>query len=74
FLKKQAICILTYNLKDNVNAYLMKEDSSYEPIVPNGAKPFDVQTKFFELKRDDVLKAYLFPQVTTTPNGELSQA
>lgn len=74
FLKKQAICILTYNLKDNVNAYLMKEDSSYEPIVPNGAKPFDVQTKFFELKRDDVLKADLFPQVTTAPNGQLSQA
>ncbi len=59
-LKKQAICILSYNLKDNTNGYLLNEDGTYSVIQPDGEKPFDVQKKFFDLKRDEVMKAQLF--------------
>lgn len=60
-LKKQAICILTYNLRDNVNSYLMKEDGSYEVVEANGSPRFSVHEKFFDLKKDDIVKAQLFP-------------
>lgn len=61
FLKKQAICILSYNLRDNVNAYRLNEDGSYVPItVESGQKPFNIHEEFYRLRKEDVLKAKLF--------------
>ena len=59
-LKQQAINILHYNLKDNVNAYEMNEDGSYVHAESNGKAPFDVHQEFYKVKREGVMKASLF--------------
>ncbi|GAB4229700.1 MAG: polyphosphate kinase [Ekhidna sp.] len=59
-LKQQAINILAYNLRDNVNTYEMKEDGSYVHLEPNGQPPFDVHQEFYKVKRETVMKASLF--------------
>ena len=59
-LRKQAICILMYNMKDNFNAYTMNEDSSYTPVDSGSEEVFNVQDKFFDLERKDVMEASLF--------------
>ena len=54
-LEKQLMNILSYNLKDNVNSYLMLEDGSYVPKVPQaGEKEFNVHHEFFQVKMDDI--------------------
>ena len=60
-LKKQAICILSYNLRDNVNAYRLNEDGTYTPIqVESGQKPFNIHEEFYRLRKEDILKAKIF--------------
>lgn len=59
-LKQQAINILAYNLKDNVNTYEMKEDGSYVHLEPNGERPFDIHQEFYKVKREVIMKAKLF--------------
>jgi polyphosphate kinase len=59
-LKKQAINILRYNLKDNVNTYIMHEDGNYIPKEANDEPPFDIHKKFFEVTLDIVMEAKLF--------------
>jgi len=59
-LMQQAVNILAYNLKDNVNAYEMKEDGSYEHLAPNGEPSFDIHKEFYKVKRDGIMKARLF--------------
>ncbi len=59
-LKQQAINILNYNLKDNVNAYEMNEDGTYVHLNPNGAPPFDIHKEFYKVKREAVMKVSLF--------------
>ena len=59
FLKQQAINILLYNLKDNVNAYEMKEDGNYEPTQAD-TEPFNIHRKFFEVTQEIVEEAKLF--------------
>ncbi|MEX2512180.1 MAG: polyphosphate kinase 1 [Cyclobacteriaceae bacterium] len=50
FLQKQLMNILGYNLKDNVNAYVMQEDGNYSSKHPKeGEEPFNIHQKFFEL-------------------------
>ena len=59
-VKKQAINILAYNLKDNVNAYDMQEDGSYE-IVNRGKRPiFNIHKEFYKVTMDEVQKVQLF--------------
>lgn len=60
FLKKQAINNLRYNLKDNVNAYVMKEDGSYVIKEPQGEPPFNIHKEFYTVTREDVMSASLF--------------
>jgi polyphosphate kinase len=60
FLKKQAINNLRFNLKDNVNSYIMKEDGSYVIKEPNGEPPFNVHKEFYRVTRDIVMEAKLF--------------
>ncbi|WP_420315916.1 polyphosphate kinase 1 [Ekhidna sp.] len=59
-LKQQAVNILAYNLKDNVNTYEMNEDGSYVHLEPNGNPPFDIHHEFYKVKREGVMKAKLF--------------
>ncbi len=59
-LKQQAINILSFNLSDNVNAYEMKEDGSYQHLEPNGEPAFDIHQEFYKVKRDSIMEATLF--------------
>jgi polyphosphate kinase len=59
-LKKQAINNLRYNLKDNVNAYVMKEDGSYTIKELNGEPPFNIHKEFYHITREVVMNATLF--------------
>ena len=59
-LKQQAINILAYNLRDNVNSYEMKEDGSYIHLEPNGQPPFDIHQEFYRVKKETIMKASLF--------------
>lgn len=60
FLKKQAINNLRYNLKDNVNAYTMKEDGTYVIKELNGEPPFNIHKEFYQVTREIVTGAKLF--------------
>ncbi len=59
-LKKQAMNILRYNLRDNVNAYVMKEDGSYTIKEVNGDPPFNIQKEFYTITREKVMDVKLF--------------
>ncbi|MEO9484246.1 MAG: polyphosphate kinase 1 [Ekhidna sp.] len=59
-LKQQAVNILAYNLKDNVNSYEMNEDGSYIHLEPNGDKAFDIHQEFYKVKRESIMQAQLF--------------
>ncbi|MDW3194479.1 MAG: polyphosphate kinase 1 [Cytophagales bacterium] len=59
FLKQQAINILAYNLKDNVNAYEMKESGSYVAASAEG-EVFNIHKEFFKVTSDIVRNAKLF--------------
>jgi polyphosphate kinase len=59
-LKQQVINILVYDLRDNVNSYLMQEDGTYVKITAGDEAPFNIHKAFFELSLDEVMKARLF--------------
>lgn len=54
-LKNEAINVLAYNLKDNVNAYRMNEDGTYDKIKDETGKPFNVHKEFYHVKADALL-------------------
>lgn len=58
-LKQQAINILVYNLKDNVNTYKMNEDGSFQKYE-DGQPTFNIHKEFYKVKRELVMKAKLF--------------
>lgn len=60
FLRKQAVNNLRYNLRDNVNAYVMQEDGTYSKRERNGEEPFNIHKEFFQVTRDIVMEAKLF--------------
>lgn len=60
FLKKQAINNLRYNLKDNVNAYTMREDGTYVIKELNGEPNFNIHKEFYNVTREIVMNAKLF--------------
>jgi polyphosphate kinase len=59
-LRKQAINNLRYNLKDNVNAYSMREDGTYTIKENNGEPPFNIHKEFYHVTREIVMGAKLF--------------
>jgi polyphosphate kinase len=59
-LKKQTMNILRFNLKDNVNAYTMKEDGSYVIKEQSGEPPFNIHKVFFEVTQDTIKDVSLF--------------
>ena len=59
FLKKEVMNILSYNLKDRVNTYFMKEDGTYELKKPNGKAAFNLHKEFFKVTKDEIEKVSL---------------
>ncbi|MBY0435461.1 MAG: polyphosphate kinase 1 [Cyclobacteriaceae bacterium] len=59
-LRKQAMNILRYNLRDNVNAYTMREDGSYVIKEQNGEPPFNIHKEFYNVTREIVEEVKLF--------------
>jgi polyphosphate kinase len=58
-LKRQAINNLRYNLKDNVNSYVMQEDGTYVKKELNGEEPFNIHKEFYHVTREIVMEARL---------------
>jgi len=58
--KQEIIHILSYNLRDNFNTYLMKEDGTYEKINSGKKEIFNVHHAFYEVTLEEVMKAKLF--------------
>ncbi len=62
---KECLNILEYNLRDNVNSYLLQEDGEYLKIEPaEGEVPFNVHKEFFKVTAEklhsiNLYKAYL---------------
>lgn len=64
-VKQQAIHILDWNLKDNVNAYTMQEDGSFIQCASPaecGDETFNIHKKFFEVNATEVMEARLFQE------------
>ncbi|MCW5911250.1 MAG: polyphosphate kinase 1 [Cyclobacteriaceae bacterium] len=59
-LRKQAMNILRYNLKDNVNAYVMQEDGAYVAKTHNGEPLFNIHKEFFDVTREIINDVKLF--------------
>lgn len=60
FLRKQAMNNLAYNLRDNVNSYVMKEDGTYAVKELKKEPPFNIHREFFHVTREIVMNAKLF--------------
>ncbi|MTI22067.1 polyphosphate kinase 1 [Fulvivirga sp. RKSG066] len=53
-LKKQVKNILQYNLKDNVNAYVMQEDGTYVKKHANGDPEFNIHREFYNVTKENL--------------------
>ena len=62
--KNLAITILDWNLRDTKNSYEMQEDGTYWKI--DSDIPFDIHTKFFEIKEDDLVAELAFDKFTVS--------
>jgi len=58
-LRKQAMSILSFNLKDNVNSYVMQEDGSYHIKEQNGDQPFNMHKEFYNVTKEIVAATVL---------------
>lgn len=59
-LEKQLMNILAFNLRDNINTYIMQEDGTYIPKHPkDGEAIFNIHHEFFHLKLEDVKRVKL---------------
>ncbi len=59
-LKKEVMCILKYNLKDNVNSYVMKEDGTYEvKQSKKGERQFNIHKEFFKITKEEIEEVVL---------------
>ncbi|MFY0600762.1 MAG: polyphosphate kinase 1 [Cyclobacteriaceae bacterium] len=59
-LKQQVINILSYNMQDNVNSYLMNEDGTFTHIMSEGEEAFNIHDEFYEIDKETVKDAKLF--------------
>lgn len=59
-LKKQAMNILRFNLKDNVNTYIMQEDGTYILKELNDETPFNIHKEFYTVSKEMVKDVQLF--------------
>jgi len=59
-LQKQLMNILAFNLRDNVNAYVMQEDGTYLAKKPTeGEEEFNIHKEFFLLRPEDIREVVL---------------
>ena len=58
--KQQVINILNYNLKDNVNTYIMNEDGNYREKGHEGEELFNIHHRFFDVTIDEIWDVRLF--------------
>ncbi|KEO73826.1 polyphosphate kinase 1 [Anditalea andensis] len=59
-LQKQLMNIISFNLKDNVNAYRMQEDGNYVAKEPaEGEAVFNIHKEFFLLRPEDIVEVVL---------------
>ena len=54
FIKKQAITILNYNLRDNMNSYILQEDGSYKKKEFKKNNKFNIFEKFYSLNSEKI--------------------
>ena len=54
FIKKQAITILNYNLRDNVNSYVLQEDGSYKKKEFKKNNKFNIFEEFYSLNSEKI--------------------
>jgi polyphosphate kinase len=59
-LKKQVMNVLRYNLLDNVNSYIMREDGSYVKKQQNGEPEFNVHKEFYNVTKEIIQDVKLF--------------
>jgi polyphosphate kinase len=52
--------MLGYNLRDNVNSYIMKEDGTYDVKKSNNKTSFNIHKEFFKVTKENVENAELF--------------
>lgn len=67
--KHLAITILDWNLRDTKNSYEMQEDGTYWKIESD--EPFDIHTKFYELKEEDLVEGLAFDKFTVSLETKL---
>lgn len=60
FSKQQAISILCYNLKDNVNSYILQPDETYKKAESQGEEVFNIHREFYHVSKDDIWECKLF--------------
>lgn len=59
-LERQLMNILSFNLKDNVNSYVMQEDGTYLAKSPKEGEPdFNVHKEFFAVDAEEVMQVKL---------------
>jgi polyphosphate kinase len=59
-LKQQVISVLLFNLKDNINSYLMQSDGNYVKKEVGEDVPFNLHQELFKVSLEDIQKAKLF--------------
>ena len=71
-VKQQAIHILDYNLRDNVNAYELLEDGNYIKCKDDSCGSFNIHERFFDVTLEEVMATKLFVEesVKETPTTE----
>lgn len=70
-VKQETIAILDYNIRDNVNAYILNEDGSYTKVVPHAdSEKFNIHQEFFRMTLEDVRNAGLFRKPTLQSEQE----
>jgi polyphosphate kinase len=58
-IRQQAILILDYNLRDNVNSYDMQENGDYYKCITDDT-PFNIHQAFFKITNKEIDEARLF--------------
>lgn len=54
FIKKQVITILNYNLRDNMNSYVLQEDGSYKKKEFKKNNKFNIFEEFYSLNSEKI--------------------
>ena len=68
-VKQQVIHILEQNLLDNVNAYILREDGTYERccVDEENEQPLNIHQSFYTVTEKDIMQAELFTNAPDDP-------